>query len=50
MTLRLKFILFVVLIHAVLIALAAQLRTTNPALFIGSEVLLLLSIVLTVQL
>ena len=50
MTLRLKFILFVVLIHAVLIALAAQLRTTNPALFIGSEVLLLISIVLTVQL
>ncbi|GAB2691543.1 sensor histidine kinase [Hymenobacter frigidus] len=50
MTLRLKFILFVVLIHAVLIALAAQLRTTNPALFIGSEVLLLVSIVLTVQL
>ena len=50
MTLRLKFILFVVLIHAVLIALAAQLRTTNPTLFIGSEVLLLISIVLTVQL
>ena len=50
MTLRIKFLLFVVIIHAVLIALAAQLRTTNPALFIGSEVLLLVSIYFTVQL
>ena len=50
MSLRLKYVLFVVLIHTVLIVLAAQLRTTNPPLFIGSEVLLLLSIVLTAQL
>jgi nitrogen fixation/metabolism regulation signal transduction histidine kinase len=50
MTLRTKFLLFVVIIHAVLIALAAQLRTTNPALFMGSEALLLVSIYLTVQL
>ncbi|WP_310396876.1 ATP-binding protein [Hymenobacter sp.] len=50
MTLRTKFLLFVVIIHAVLIALAAQLRTTNPVLFIASEVLLLISIVLTAQL
>ena len=50
MSLRLRFLLFVVLIHAVLIALAAQLRTTNVPLFIGSEVLLLVSMVLTVQL
>ena len=50
MTLRLKFLLFVVIIHAVLIALAAQLRISNPALFIGSEVMLLVSMVLTVQL
>jgi len=50
MTLRTKFILFVVIIHAVLIALATQLRTTNPALFLASEALLLVSIVLTVQL
>ena len=50
MTLRLKFLLFVVIIHAVLIALAVQLRTTNTVLFIGSEVLLLVSIYFTMQL
>ncbi|HEX8326939.1 MAG TPA: ATP-binding protein [Hymenobacter sp.] len=50
MTLRTKFILFVVIIHAVLIALAAQVRTTNPVLFLGAEALLLVSIYLTVQL
>ncbi|HEX8506985.1 MAG TPA: ATP-binding protein [Hymenobacter sp.] len=50
MTLRTKFLLFVVIIHAVLVALAAQLRTTNPVLFIGVEILLLVSIYLTVQL
>ncbi len=50
MSLRLQFLLFVVIIHAVLIALAAQLRTTNPALFVGAEGLLLVSIVLTAQL
>lgn len=50
MTLRAKFLLFVTIIHAVLIALAAQLRTTNPVLFIVAEVLLVLTIVLTVQL
>ena len=50
MTLRTKFLLFVTIIHAVLIALAAQLRTTNPTLFVAAEALLLVSIVLTVQL
>ena len=50
MSLRAKFLLFVTLIHTVLIALAAQLRTTNPGLFVGSEVLLLVSIALTAQL
>ncbi|OGX85494.1 sensor histidine kinase [Hymenobacter glacialis] len=50
MTLRIQFLLFVFIIHAVLIALAAQLRTTNPALFIAAEVLLLVSIVLTIRL
>ena len=50
MSLRLKFLLFVVIIHAVLIALAAQLRTANPVLFVASEGLLLVSIVLTGQL
>ncbi|SFQ32658.1 sensor histidine kinase [Hymenobacter arizonensis] len=50
MTLRTKFLLFVVIIHTVLIGLAAQLRLTNPVLFVAAEVLLLVSIVLTVQL
>ena len=50
MSLRTQFLLFVVIIHAVLIALAAQLRTTNPVLFVAAEGLLLISIVLTVQL
>ncbi|MBF9236069.1 HAMP domain-containing protein [Hymenobacter sp. BT683] len=50
MTLRIQFLLFVVIIHAVLIALAAQLRTTNTTLFIASEALLLVSIYLTVRL
>ncbi|QNH60776.1 sensor histidine kinase [Hymenobacter sediminicola] len=50
MSLRTKFLLFVVLIHAVLIVLAAQVMRTNAALFVGLEVLLLISIVLTVQL
>ncbi|MBJ6107765.1 PAS domain-containing protein [Hymenobacter sp. BT523] len=50
MTLRTQFLLFVTLIHAVLIALAAQLRTTNPTLFVASEALLLASIYLTVRL
>ena len=50
MTLRLKFLLFVILIHSVLIALAAQVMRSNAPLFVGLEVLLLVSIVLTVQL
>ena len=50
MSLRVRFLLFATLIHVVLIALAAQLRTTNSVLFVGSEVLLLLSIILTTQL
>ena len=50
MSIRLKFLLFVIIIHAVLIALAAQLRTTNPALFVAAEALLLVSIYLTTQL
>ncbi|MBO3269417.1 sensor histidine kinase [Hymenobacter defluvii] len=50
MSLRLQFLLFVTLIHAVLLVLAAQLRHINVPLFIGAEVLLLVSIGLTVQL
>ncbi|RSK50363.1 sensor histidine kinase [Hymenobacter rigui] len=50
MTLRVKFLLFVVIIHAVLIVLAGQVMRTNAPLFIGLEVLLLVSIWLTVQL
>ncbi|MBF9221515.1 sensor histidine kinase [Hymenobacter ruricola] len=50
MSLRTKFLLFVTIIHAVLIALAAQLRTTNPVLFVAAEALLLVSVFLTAQL
>ncbi|WP_245897043.1 sensor histidine kinase [Hymenobacter nivis] len=50
MSLRVKFLLFVVVIHAVLVALAAQLRTTNAVLFIATELLLLGSLVLSAQL
>ncbi|WP_426492367.1 sensor histidine kinase [Hymenobacter sp. 102] len=50
MTLRVKFLLFVVIIHAVLIVLAGQVMRTNAPLFVGLEVLLLGSIWLTVQL
>ena len=50
MSLRVKFLLFVVLIHAVLIVLAGQVMQTNAALFVGLEGLLLVSIGLTVQL
>ena len=50
MTLRLKFILAVGLLHGVLVALAFSLRTTNPVLFGAAEVLLVVSGVLTYQL
>ncbi len=50
MSLRVKFLLFVVVLHAVLIALAAQLRTANPVLFVAAEALLLVSIGLAAQL
>ncbi|MBC7448484.1 MAG: HAMP domain-containing protein [Hymenobacteraceae bacterium] len=50
MTLRLKFILAVGLLHGVLVALAFSLRTTNPVLFGAAEVLLVASGVLTYQL
>ncbi|QJX48289.1 PAS domain-containing protein [Hymenobacter taeanensis] len=50
MTLRVQFLLFVVLIHAVLIVLAAQIMRTNAPLFLGLEALLGVSIYLTVRL
>ncbi|WP_210514809.1 sensor histidine kinase [Hymenobacter terricola] len=50
MSLRLQYLLFVTIIHAVLIALAWQLRTTNLPLFFGSEILLLISSAIAVQL
>lgn len=50
MSLRVKFLLFAGLIHTVLIVLAAQLMRTNAGLFVATEVLLLLSIGVTVQL
>ena len=50
MSLRLKFLLFAVIIHAVLIVLAARVGRANVPLFVGLEVFLLISIVLTAQL
>ncbi len=50
MTLRLKFLLAVGLVHSVLVALAFSLRTTQPKLFVAAEVLLVISGVLTYQL
>jgi two-component system nitrogen regulation sensor histidine kinase NtrY len=50
MSLRLKLILFLLPLYAVLITLAAQARTTNPALFITCEIVLLGSLVLAAQL
>ncbi|MBC8083818.1 MAG: HAMP domain-containing protein, partial [Hymenobacter sp.] len=50
MTLRVKFLLFVTIIHGVLIVLAGQVLRTNAPLFVGLEVLLLVSGVLTMQL
>ena len=50
MSLRLKFLSFTILIHGVLITLAAQFLRTNVPLFIGLEALLLVSIIFTVQL
>ena len=50
MSLRLKFLLFALIIHAVLIALAAQVGRANVPLFVGLEVFLLVSLVLTAQL
>lgn len=37
MSLQIKFLLFVVIIHTVLVALVAQLRTTNAVLFVATE-------------
>ncbi len=50
MTLRLKFLLAVSLLHGVLVALAFGLRATSPALFVAAEATLVVSAVLTYQL
>jgi two-component system nitrogen regulation sensor histidine kinase NtrY len=50
MSLRLKLILFLLPLYAVLLVLAAQARTTNPLLFVACEVVLLGSLVLAWQL
>ncbi len=50
MSLRLTFILVVTLLHAVLIALAWGVRTTNPVLFVASEGVLVATAVLTYRL
>lgn len=50
MTLRAKFLLFAIIIHGVLVALAWQVLRQNVVLFISAELLLLVSVVLTVHL
>jgi two-component system nitrogen regulation sensor histidine kinase NtrY len=50
MSLRLQFIFTFVLLHAVLIGLAWQLRSINVYLFVGAEAFLAVSIVLCVRL
>lgn len=50
MTLRTKFLIAVILVHGVLVALAAQFRVSNPVLFVASEAVLLASAYLTYQL
>jgi len=50
MSLRLKLLLFLLPLYAVLLTLAAQVRTTNAPLFIACEVVLLGSLVLAAQL
>ncbi|RYY20526.1 MAG: histidine kinase [Cytophagaceae bacterium] len=50
MSLRLKLLLFLLPLYAVLVTLAAQARTTSPALFIACEVVLLGSLGLAWQL
>jgi two-component system nitrogen regulation sensor histidine kinase NtrY len=49
-SLRLKLILFLLPLYAVLLTLAAQARTTSPVLFVACEVVLLTSLVLAWQL
>ena len=50
MSLRIKYIAFVVIIHAVIILLTFWLLQANKALFILSEVLILFSLLISVQL
>ena len=50
MSLRLRFLLFLLPLYAVLIALAAQVRGSSPALFIACELTIVASGVLTWQL
>ncbi|RAK68247.1 sensor histidine kinase [Hymenobacter edaphi] len=50
MTLRTKYILFVVLIHAAIAGLAFQLRESNLVLFLGTEALLIVTAVISAQL
>ncbi|MBG8555433.1 sensor histidine kinase [Hymenobacter guriensis] len=50
MTLRLKFLLFAFLIHGLLLGLTWQVLRQHTVWFIGAEVLLVVSVILTVQL
>lgn len=49
MTLRIKFILFAVAVHATLLLLTGYFLHTHTGLFLASEALILVSLVLTVQ-
>lgn len=50
MSLRFKYILFIVIIHSVLILVIYQLLEENKWLFLGSEILVLFSLILSYQL
>jgi nitrogen fixation/metabolism regulation signal transduction histidine kinase len=50
MTLRIKFILFAVVVHATLLLLTVHFLFTNKLLFLVSEVLIIISLIITVQL
>src|SRR3712207_8009064 len=49
MTLRTRFILFAVLIHAVMALIAARLLTTDKIWFVATEALIIVSIIVTVN-
>lgn len=50
MTLRTKYILYIIIIHLVIIGLTFQLLSYNKALFIASEVLVIISVLVSISL